>query len=521
MEDGALGNGDSDVTPLFTALRARQCCTLAANGPDRLPLTTLFRHPAIQFAILLLVALALRGDTFGDPNLHGDEVFYQTVGVAMHQGALPYVDVWDRKPFGLFALSWLIAGVSYDMLAYQIAATLFAAGTAWAITAISRGWAGVPGGLLAGGIYLLWLAPLQGFGGQSPVFYNLFIALAALLVYRALPALRGGLTPAAVPLAMLLAGLGITIKTSAVFEAAFLGLLAVWTLSRSEAGAARTLRSAALWAAIGAAPSLVIAASYGAIGHWAEYWHAMVTSNLDKPAHWPTSLARLKFMGLLLSPVLLLAIAGLICQQKGNRHFVIGWLGAAFLGLASVPNFYLHYALPLLVPACIAAAAFLSRGLPGLGATVAVAILSLSLTPPFDYQHARKSRAAINDLVRTIRAHIGNGPLLLYDAPPQLYMRTGQPFITPLVFPTHLSHLIEKDVSHLSTLAETKRALALKPGAVVMAQPPRNRPVNKETQQLVLAYVGNNCRLIKVVPTLERQRTDMIAVWGDCRRTPG
>ena len=52
-----------------------------------------------------------------------------------------------------------------------------------------------------------------------------------------------------------------------------------------------------------------------------------------------------------------------------------------------------------------------------------------------------------------------------------------------------------------------------------MAVPPRNGPVNEETHRLVLAYVGTHCRLIKIVPTLERQRTDMIAVWGDCEET--
>jgi len=49
-----------------------------------------------------------------------------------------------------------------------------------------------------------------------------------------------------------------------------------------------------------------------------------------------------------------------------------------------------------------------------------------------------------------------------------------------------------------------------------MAVPIRNGPVNEETHRLVLAYVGRNCRLITVVPTPEWQRTDMIAVWGDC-----
>jgi hypothetical protein len=80
-----------------------------------------------------------------------------------------------------------------------------------------------------------------------------------------------------------------------------------------------------------------------------------------------------------------------------------------------------------------------------------------------------------------------------------------------------LSHGIEKDVSHLSTLAETRRVLALRPGAVVMAEPIRNGPVNEETHRLVLAYVGQHCRLIEAVPVPERLKTDIIIVWGDCR----
>ncbi len=481
-------------------------------------LTQPLRHPALHFALLLLVAVALRFDTFGDPNMHGDEVFYQTVGVAMHHGALPYIDVWDRKPFGLFALSWLIAFFSQGMLAFQIAATLFAAGTAWAIARIARHWTGQQGALLAGVAYLLWLPVLQGFGGQSPVFYNLFIALAALLVFTALPALREGRTPRSVHAAMLIAGYGVTVKTSALFEAAFLGLYAAWALWRSRAGTGRTLRTAALWAVTGAAPALVFAGSYWAMGHLGEYWHAMVTSNVDKPPHWPTSLARLKTIALFLSPFILFALLGLMRMQGEARRFLLFWLAAALLGLFAVPNFYLHYGLPLLVPLCVAAAAFLGQGLVGIAAVAFLAFLSLTaaLMKP---GHAAKSAAAIDDLERTVRDHVGDGPLLLYDAPPQLYVRTGQPFSTPLVFPTHLSHLIEKDVSHLSTLGETRRVLAQRPGAVVMAVPPRNGPVNEETHQLVLAYVGRNCRLIKVVPTLERQRTDMIAVWGDCGET--
>lgn len=476
--------------------------------------------PAVQFAILLLLALALRCGTYGDPNLHGDESFYRTVGIAMHHGVLPYVDVWDRKPFGLFLLYYLIAGLSPAPLAYQLVATLFAAGTAWAIAALGSLWSNPKGGLLAGVVYLLWLAPLQGYGGQSPVFYNLFIALAALLTFRSLPALRQRRTPSAVPLAMLSAGLAITLKTTALFEAAFFGLSCVVTLWRSGERGARVTAKAALWAAIGAAPALAIALSYWAIGHWSEYWHAMYTANANKPVHWPTSLLRLKVMALVLAPVALLAVAGLARLAPGGRGFVMAWIAAGLAGLWAVPNFYLHYALPLLVPLCVATSGVLARGIVGQGLVAALAILSFSIDPPFQFAHARQSRQAMAVLAEAVRAHLGTGPLLTYDAPPQVYTLTGQPFLTPLVFPTHLSHLIEKDVSHLSTRAETERALARRPGAVVMAVPIRNGPVNEETHRLVLAYVERNCRLITVVPTLEWQRTDRIAVWGDCGRRP-
>jgi hypothetical protein len=468
------------------------------------------------FAILLLVAVILRCDTFGDPNLHGDEVFYQTVGIAMHHGAIPYVDVWDRKPFGLFALYYLIAAISAAPLAYQLVATLFAAGAAAAIGGIARCWTNAQGALLAGVCYLLWLAPLQGFGGQSPVFYNLFIAAAALLVTRAAPALRDGRAPAGAAWAMLLAGLGITIKTTAVFEGAFLGLFAAATLYRSSVPRRRFAAAVLGWIALGAGPSLLIAGGYAAIGHWPEFWHAMVTSNIDKAPNAPTALIRLAILTALLTPFLALAALGLRHLAPDGRRFVLLWLLAAVLGLCAVPNFYIHYAMPLLAPLCVAGAGFLARDAGKLW-TALVAVLSLVLATPFQFAHTRQSRAAMAELARQVRAHVGRGGLLTYDGPSQLYPLTGQRFLTPLVFPTHLSHLIEKDVSHLSTLAETRRVLALRPGAVVMAEPIRNGPVNEETHRLVLAYVGEHCRLIEAVPVPERLKTDAIIVWGDCR----
>ena len=475
------------------------------------------RGTVLQFAILLAVAVVLRCDTFGDPNLHGDEVFYHQVGIAMHHGALPYVDVWDRKPFGLFALYYLITAVSTSPVAYQLAATLFAAGTAVIIGLIARRWAGRLGAFLAGVCYLLWLGPLQGFGGQSPVFYNLFVAAAALLVLDSLPRLSRGERPRSVLAAMLLGGLAITIKTTTFVEAGFLGLLCFFTLYRSGIGLQRTLGAAAVWILLGLAPSLAIGGAYWLGGHWAEFWRAMATANLAKPPYWGDARIRIVLMFIVMAPILIVATLGLLDQERETRRFVLLWIAAAILGLSAIPNFYIHYAMPLLVPLCVAASSFLARRGIGLAATAAIAVLAVSLAPIFQFAHTAKSRAAIEQLSRTVRAHLGTGPLLVYDGPPELYQRTGQGFITPLVFPTHLSQGIEKDVSHLSTLGETRRVLQLKPGAVVMAVEPSNSPANLETRRLVLAYVGQNCRLVRVIDVPERLRSGFMAIWGDCR----
>ncbi len=476
----------------------------------------LAKHPSLPYALLLLAALLLRIDTFGDPNMHGDETFYFTVGNFMHHGAIPYVDVWDRKPFGLFAIYYLIAGISSAPLAYELIAWLFAAATAAAIYAIARTWTSVQGSVLAGLGYLLWLNPLQGFGGQSPIFYNLFIALAALLALRAQAELQRGRVPLTVPLAMLLAGIGVTIKTTALPEALFVGLVCVSTYLQTDAPLQQKLSRTGLWVIIGAAPTLLIAASYWYMGHWHEFWQAMVTSNISKPPHWPSSRARLGFMLIALSPYLTFAAFGLFISRQDMRRFVLQWLAAAALGLAINPNFHLHYAMPILMPLCLAASAILARGITGMAAAATIAILSFVIAPPFQFSHTRQSQAAFVALTKAVVEHDGGHGMLLFDAPPYLHVTTGRSFMTPLVFPTHFAHLIEKDVSHLSTAGELKRVLAMNPGAVVMAVKLRNGPENDETHQMALAYVGKYCRLITVVPTLERLGTDMIAVWGDC-----
>ena len=156
--------------------------------------------------------------------------------------------------------------------------------------------------------------------------------------------------------------------------------------------------------------------------------------------------------------------------------------------------------MPVTVPLYVAASAFHARRFAGPAALLAI--------------------AAMEALVRTVKAHDAGRDLLTFEAPAALFPMTGKAFVSPLVFPTHFSALIERDVSHFSTLAEMQRVLASKPVVAVLADPIHNGPVNTETEALVRGYVSGNCRLIAKQTILERDQTIDLVVWGDCRPEP-
>jgi hypothetical protein len=71
-------------------------------------------------AVLAIAVIATRAVWFGDPAADFDEQLYSFIGWRMTHGDLPYVQVWDRKPFGLFAVfafaHWLMGP---GAIAYQ------------------------------------------------------------------------------------------------------------------------------------------------------------------------------------------------------------------------------------------------------------------------------------------------------------------------------------------------------------------------------------------------------------------
>ncbi|SLK10548.1 hypothetical protein [Novosphingobium mathurense] len=469
-------------------------------------------------ALFALVALVLRCSTFGNPNLGVDEQFYLLVGQRMHEGALPYVDVWDRKPFGLFVLYWIFAFFPDPVLACQLGATMFAAATAWVIWRLLRDCTQPQGALLGGLAYLVLLGPFNGFGGQAPVFYNLFIATAAMLVWRERIAPLTNRGVSRIDVAMALCGLAIAIKPTAMFEGAFLGLwcaLGLWRQGHRRAMIGPILR----WMLLGAIPTLAIGAAYLTIGHGDEWWHAMVTSSLTKQVRPPEQLSFLSFaLAMRIGPVVLLALWGLVAirNERPLLIFLGGWLMAATVGLLVLLSFFAHYALPLLVPLSVAAGLAFARGGAGrIGFAALIAVYALWYDPT-NFTLSRQARTEMAQLSQLAQAHDRGRGMLVFDGPSWLYAMTGERFLSPLVFPQHLNSEIERNVSHLETDHEVDRILAGRPGVVVTALSPRNEPVNRYATERVWSYIAANCHRVGAITLHERGDEAAIGVFGDC-----
>ena len=463
------------------------------------PGNALFASRRAQFGWFLLLALISRISVFGDTNYFNDETFYFQVGLRMHEGALPYVDVWDRKGPGLFLTYWLIACFSRSVIAYQAAALLSAAATAWLVQAIASHFASRSAAMLGGSLYLVELVFFGGGGGQSPVFYNLFVALAAWLVVEALPELDAGATPRRVLVAMASAGFAVTFKQTAICEGAFLGLFVLWRLQRAGLGAFRLIGVAIALVTAGAAPMALFATAYALLGHFPEFWQAMVTANLAKHYNPAGDMAkRIATLAALLAPAWIPALLGLAIQPKAGetpRTFLAGWLLAGVAGVAIVPNFYEHYLLPLLVPVCVAASrAFGFRRIGPIYGFAAVLFILL-LGPGFNFAERRASREAMAATVADVRAASPHPRLLVYEGPVDLYRQLGSYPPSALYYPLHLYFPAENDVGQVPTAEAMRRILAWRPTAVVTYHAYAPIEENPATRDQVHGYVASHCRL--------------------------
>lgn len=454
---------------------------------------------APRWLILLALALAARAITFGNPILHVDEEFYFVTARAMLDGALPFVEIWDRKPIGLFLLYAPAAALGYPagIWIYQVLALAALVGTAVLAMRLAEraGW--TRGALLAAAAVLLWPNLIDGQGGQAPVFYNLLVIAAVTLVA---PRADGSMPPRLFACgigAMALMGAALQIKYSAVFEGAFLGLWLMWSLWRSGAALGRVILAGAAWAGVGLAPTALAFGAYAAMGQGEAWLYANFLSILDRnPDPLTAQLTNLAIIVLILSPLLASAwLAWRRGERTPVRGFLFLWAASALAGLLAFGSYFDHYALPLIPPLAICAAGFWSDH-----RRFALAILALVLVGGQAVLIAKRATRGTPGEIAAIARMIGAGPgcLHVYSGSTMLYPMTGRCAVTPWVFPSHLSRTRERGAIGVDQAVEIDRILATRPEWVVMRKPYRGeRP---EIRERMLAGVEKGYVRVATMP---------------------
>ncbi|WP_315759983.1 hypothetical protein [Sphingomonas sp. Y38-1Y] len=424
--------------------------------------------------ILVAAALALRVWDFGNPGIHVDEQFYLLVGGRMWDGALPFVDIWDRKPIGLFLIYAIAAAFPGDgILAYQLMATAAAIGTAFVVhrAALAIG-ARQSGALLGGVAYLLWLPMLGGRGGQAPVFYNLLVA-GAVLIVLGLPALAAARRERAIVLAgaaaCFLAGLAIQVKYTAAVEGAFIGLATLWWLRRAGARPGTVAVASLVLAMAGLAPTLVALGWYAALGRSAldAFWFANFSSIFLRPPY-PIEELAMRLLGIVaqLSPLIACALLGWRLRARptpGPLALAYGWMIAAILGFAAIGTFFDHYALPLVAPlALLSAPTFGRRPRAAVGA-MGLGLLLFLAERAFIADDAPGAR----ETARLVRLNARGECPYVFIGDTITYHLSGTCLPTAYAFPNLLAYNTEQGATGIDEGAEVGRILAHRPPVIV------------------------------------------------------
>lgn len=445
----------------------------------RLPSLAVLLGAMPPWAVLLLAAIAVRAVAFGNPVVHVDEEFYFLTAQRMLDGALPYVDIWDRKPIGLFLIYLPAAafGPVLGLWIYQIMALASVVLTAMLILRLAAhaGWQ--KGGLVAALLYILMLGFGDGQSGQAPVFYNLITAFAMLL---ALPCaasadserLRKGKAIAA----MALIGVALQVKYSVLFEGMFLGLWLLWRERRLGYPLHGIVRFGAALIAVAMVPTLLVWSAYAAIGHGEAWFFANLGSILARNSD-PALVLVVAFLkvALILGPLLI--VSGLSRHVPVNdeserpvRALYFGWLIASVFGLIVFGTWFNHYALPVMLPACLCCAGFLGSHQMGRRVVAPLLLLVAGLGGEYTVLSASWHRGNAAQL-ETLTEAIGHGPgcLYVYSGNSSLYSHSGRCALSPWVYPSHLSRERENGAVGVDQLAEIGRIFAKRPEIVVMA----------------------------------------------------
>lgn len=436
---------------------------------------------AAPILFIFLVAFIFRSQHFGNPDVDLDEQFYLLVADRMLHGSLVYVDIWDRKPIGLFlifAAARLLGGDG--VIQYQIVATLFVCATCYFMWRIAQRYVNQWQAIFPALLYIFWLELYFGGAGQVGVFYNLCTIVAIWLALRAKDQDDIKLTSRIGFLAMVMFGIGIQIKYTIIPEGMYVGSYLIFCLYQQGTSYVRLAAIAFLFCLGALLPTMIVCVYYLLNGHFSEFYFANFVSIFLRGALVGSFVSRsLEAIFITAVPLIASAIVGLFLSRlrifgsgRSDFRFLVGWLTAAAVGFSMIGNFYIHYFVSLLLPLCMLTAPLFCSTfvICTLFTTLALYPINLAGVPKFE--QTREKILAIQQMTDIIRYHLKGRCLFVFDGPAILYMTNNACIPTRFAYPDHLSNDVEKTGIGTDTQAEMRNILASKPGVIVYAQRP-------------------------------------------------
>ncbi|NES05603.1 MAG: glycosyltransferase family 39 protein [Okeania sp. SIO2F4] len=361
-------------------------------------MTKQINQKLIIFLAFLLLSFFLRFWTLFVSVLDKDESIYILGADSLLNSNLPYIEIWDNKPPGifiLFSLTMLILGNSIvSIRILSIIATTFTSYFLYRIGATIDAKQGEKIGLLAGSLYAIFSLHNDGAAANAEILFAPFVTGAFLLLFQ-----DRKLSNIKVFLIGLILGIGMQIKYLVIMDV--LGLVLLGSLFRkeeefrSQESGVRSqeeerkrkedgklvnnfqgltkerfsfslLRFYLILAAGLILPAVIIVVIYQFSGYFDEYIYATLIANTKYVGmlnfSWSDLLSRLRkqvlgnillWLCLFWSPIYLFVFARGKFKQERNFIYLFLWLCCAFLAVLLSKRFYNHYFLQLLPPLCL------------------------------------------------------------------------------------------------------------------------------------------------------------------------
>jgi hypothetical protein len=392
--------------------------------------------------------------------------------------------VWDRKPFGLFAIfafaHWLLGP---DAIAYQVLGCIAVFIGALFVYALARNLVDRLSATVAAVLYVFLLSLYGSYSGQSEEFHTPIMLAMLWLVHdwRRPDAARRA------SIAMRLGGLALQIKYTVLPQCMFFGAYALYGEWRMGARWPRLASRAALFAAFGVAPTALVGLLYAWWGHFGEFWFANFVSFFERL---PANTGRLRpDLFVAVSPLVLIVVLGLYATFRLNPPcnwrlygLFAGWALSAMATVLLPSTVYLYYYGAMAAPAVLIALPLVDVKAQAKFLPAAVLLLGAVylFNFPARYAYAYSERRSEARLSAAIAPYVGKKRdcLYVFDGPTALYRTTGSCVPSRFVYPDHLNNAFEVYALGINQTAEVARILRNRPGVIVTSAP----AVTEQTQ---------------------------------------